>query len=242
MTHTNNAHDAGFKAAQRMLKLDDTGEREAIEQAMAWNDTRIDAIRERAELASETAEEWGVLPENDDAHDAWIEGWEAGFVAWFSVPEPADEVEELIKQIHEWSGGHAPHEIDEEEWFEAQGDDTEHNRIVFAMAVEQSLLNEDDAHNNPLGVWTVVEWSRDFDYTDIAPWSDAIRGTVRDAQRAVSAALSDEWTNEEDPEEAWECDAAAYTHVEWSEISDGRWEGYNEATGRRFLLTRVTLA
>lgn len=99
-----------------------------------------------------------------------------------------------------------------------------------------------NANNNPLGVWTIVEYDRDFDYTDITPWGTAIRGTVRDAQRAVSAALLDEYTSEEDPQEMWGCDVSTYTHVEWSEIGDGRWEGYNEATGLRFLLTRVTLA
>lgn len=50
-------------------------------------------------------------------------------------------IDELTKEVYEWSGGHAPHEIDEDEWFEAQGDDTERNRILFAMAVEQSIIN-----------------------------------------------------------------------------------------------------
>lgn len=50
-------------------------------------------------------------------------------------------IDELTKEVYEWSGGHAPHEIDEDEWFEAQGGDTEYNRIVFAMAVEQSIIN-----------------------------------------------------------------------------------------------------
>lgn len=99
-----------------------------------------------------------------------------------------------------------------------------------------------NANNNPLGIWTIVEWSRDFDYTDVAPWNTAIRGTVRDAQRAVSASLLDEYTSEENPEEIWECDVSTYTRVEWTQIGEGRWEGYSEAAGLRFLLTRVTLA